>query len=336
MRIDARGAMLAILLAGAVAVPMTSAAQDRSAQSTSARIIAYLSEPREPEFGEIFQLNVRVRVAPDVVAFLSDTMTDAQSSVSAGPGTWEVTAGPGDSLDVNATYPVMAFLPGGVELPFVELWTRPAGPGEAPDVRPSSELQDTERDADDTEHAELYLGGVFIMPPSAMVGDNEGLEPRPPADVLGGDRSPWLVAAVAVVVVAAGVVGWLLVAARLGRTPPPPPLSPRDDALRELDRIRALGWHTNGHIVDFYDATTGVLRHYAERLKPGEWRTALTSSELLGRLAEGRGDDRLDSLRPSVWTAECVKFGTRRPDTETAEDDWSHVREWIAREADQS
>lgn len=325
---------LAVAFAAAPLTPLSG--QDRSAQSTSARIVAYLNEPREPELGDVFQLDVQIRVAPDVVAFLSDTMTDAENSVSAGPGTWTVEHGPGDSLDVRATYPVMSFLPGGVELPFVELWTRPARPGEEPGIRPSSELPVGDREAPDAEYALLYLGGVFVMPPSEMVGDGATLEPRPPADVLGGDTSPWLVAAIAVTVAAAGAVAWLLLAGRAGRGPGTPTPSARDVALHELDRIRELGWHTNGHVVAFYDATTGVLRHYAERRKPHEWPSALTSSELLARLAEGRDEERLTDLRPTIWTAECVKFGSRRPDAETAERDWAHVREWIAGEEDES
>ncbi len=306
------------------------AAQERLAQSSSARIVAFLNEPREPEFGEVFDLEVQVRVAPDVVAFLSDTMTDAASSVSAGPGTWTVTVGAADSLDVRATYPVMAFLPGGVELPFVELWTRPLRPGESATVRPSSELPDADRNAPDVEHAQLYLGGIFVMPPSEMIGDDAMLEPRPPADVLGGERSAWLVAALLLLAVAGGTVAWVVLAGRSARAGSPPPLelSPREEALRELDRIRELGWHTNGRVADFYRATTDVLRYYAERREPSRWRTALTSSELLDRLREHGGTE-IEPLDATVWTAECVKFGGRRPDPGTAQADWSLVRDWI-------
>jgi len=329
-----RGAALGALLgvAASVAAPPASA-QERRAQSETARIVAFLNEPREPEFGEIFQLEVQVRVSPDVVAFLSDTMVDAQSSVSAGAGTWTTTVGAADSLDIRVTYPVMGFMPGGVELPFVELWTRPPRPGETPGVRPSSELPAAEREAPGVVYALLYLGGVFVMPPSDMVGDDALLEPRPPADVEGGDTSPWLVAALVVGGLAAAIVAWLLLAGRLGSAAPPPILlSPREEALRELDRIRGLGWHTNGRVTDFYDATTGVLRHYAERREPHRWRTALTSSELLARLRERWGGEAIEPLGEPVWTAECVKFGSRRPDAQAAEADWAHVRAWIERE----
>lgn len=332
-----RGPVMLGLLVACVVWPPALLSQERSAEAGSARIVAFTNEPREPELGEVFELEVQLRVAPGVVAFLSDTMTDAASAVSAGAGSWTVTAGPGDSLDVRATYPVMGFLPGGVELPFVEMWTRSVQSGEDAGVRPSTELPVAERGSDEVEHALLYLGGIFVMPPSAMVGDDAAIEPRPPADVVGGERSPWLVAAMAVGAGALGVVIWLLLSGRsAGAGTLSPLLSPREDALAQLDRIRSLGWHTNGRIVDFYDATTGVLRQYAERRRPREWRTALTSSELLARLAEGHASDAVADLRPTVWTAECVKFGSRRPDAETAEEDWSHVRDWIEREADES
>lgn len=329
------GALLPLATAASFICPSVVSSQERSAQSGSARVVAFTNEPREPEFGEVFELEVQVRIAPDVVAFLSDTMAEASSSVSAGPGRWTVTAGPGDSVDVRATYPVMGFLPGGVELPWVELWTRLAGPGEDPGVRPSSELAQAERTAPGVEYARLYLGGIFVMPPSEMVGDDATLLPRPPADVLGGEVSPWLWATAAWLAVAGAVVAWLLLAGRRGDGRMAPiPLSPRAEALRELDRIRELGWHANGRVVDFYDATTGVLRRYAERREPQTLRTALTSSELLAALRERAGAEAVEPLGPTVWTAECAKFGGRRPSPETAEADWSRVRAWIAGEGE--
>ena len=105
-------------------------------------------------------------------------------------------------------------------------------------------------------------------------------------------------------------------------------LSPRAEALRELDRIRERGWHRNGRTVEFYDATTGVLRHFAER-KEARWSTALTSTELLGQLAERWGGEPVAALRDAVWSAERVKFGALRPTPDTAEGDWTTVRDWI-------
>jgi uncharacterized protein YbjT (DUF2867 family) len=84
--------------------------------------------------------------------------------------------------------------------------------------------------------------------------------------------------------------------------------------------------------LDFYAATTGVLRHYAERRDPTKWRTALTSTELLAGLREQWGRDAVAPLDSTVWTAECVKFGGREPGPEVAERDWSTVRDWIAGE----
>jgi hypothetical protein len=327
-----RSAFTVVLAALATAGSV--AAQAPSAQSSHARIVAFTPPNPDPEFGVVFDLPVRVRVAPEVVAFLADTMADATNSVSAGTGTWTIEPGPADSLDVFATYPIMGLLPGAVELPFVELWTRPAESGETPGVRAAREADPPALQSAGVEHALLYLGGVFIMPPSAMVGQDEEPQPHPPADVSGGERSPWLVAAFGVVLLAIAVIAWQLFTGRAGRPPVQVLLSPRAEALRELERIRALGWHTNGRVADFYEATTGVLRHYAERRDPSEWRTALTSSELLESLRSRRGAEVVEPIGPAVWTAECVKFGGRRPGAETAEADWGRVRDWIASEAD--
>jgi len=325
--------VLALVALLSAAWQPTLQAQAPSAQAGSARVVAFTPPSPEPEFGEIFDLELRVRVAPGVVAFLADTMAEAANSVSAGPGSWTVEPGPADSLDVHASYPIMGLLPGAVELPLVELWTRPAAEGESPGVRAVHETDPATLSAPEFEHALLYLGGVFIMPPSEMMGEDEAPMPRPPADVLGRELSWWLVAAVFVGSLAVVAVTWFLLGGR-ERLPAPVLLSPRAEALKELERIRAQGWHENGHVAEFYDATTGVLRHYAERRDAHDLGAALTSSELLGRLRTRWGVESVESLGPAVWTAECVKFGGRRPGPQTAEADWSTVRDWIASEAE--
>jgi hypothetical protein len=105
-------------------------------------------------------------------------------------------------------------------------------------------------------------------------------------------------------------------------------VSSRAEALRELERLLALGWHQDGRIDEFYDATTRVLRQLSEREEP-DWKLALTSSELVSRI-EGRfGAGLVEKLRPAIWSAERVKFGTHRPTPGTAEQDWTVIRDWI-------
>jgi hypothetical protein len=150
--------------------------------------------------------------------------------------------------------------------------------------------------------------------------------------VLGGDWSPWLVAAVGVGAVAAALIAWILFTAqwRTPQTGPPVPTSSRAEALKELDRLLALGWHTDGRdgrINEFYDATTGVLRRLSEAEQ--DLSRALTSSELVAQIEQRWGAGSVAKLRPTVWSAERVKFGTHRPGAQAAEEDWTVVRDWI-------
>lgn len=156
--------------------------------------------------------------------------------------------------------------------------------------------------------------------------------PRPPADVLGGEWSVWLAMAVAVVAVAVGaavVLGyrrWVESRAERGPGPGAPP--PREEALRELDRILGLEWHRNGRVADFYEASTGALRRFAARVEPG-WATSLTSRELMSRMQERWGREVVEPLAGTVEAAERVKFGGERPGPEAAEEDWRTIREWV-------
>lgn len=159
-----------------------------------------------------------------------------------------------------------------------------------------------------------------------------GVRPRPPADVVGGEWSLWLILAA---VVAAGLLAWALrVAYRRwaggGReeTAPSRGASARAEALRELEEILARGHHRNGRIADFYDASTGALRRFVARLVPG-WGPWLTTGELVEHLEDRWAGAATDALGSALATAERAKFGGFRPEPEQAEEDWRTIRDWI-------
>jgi hypothetical protein len=295
-----------------------------------ARLVAFINEPLEPEFGKVFELYLQLRLAPDIVAFVPDTLLPARDAFSAGVGRWTTEPGPADSIDVRATYYVMGLANGGVELPTLELWMRPAATGESPGPRPASELGESLA-REGMRRGVLTIGGAMIQVPSEMQGQEASIDPHPPADVLGGEWSPWLIGALVVGAAAAQAAAWLLLAGRLPVPAHAPILgaSPRTEALRELDRLLALGWHTDGRVEEFYDAATNVLRQLSEREGP-DWSRALTSSELVARIEDRwGGGDAVTRLRPSVWSAERAKFGTHRPTPDAAEQDWTAIRDWI-------
>jgi hypothetical protein len=333
MRIVERlaAAALSILVVCALfaASPTVAAAYQGAAP---VRLLAFTNEPREPEFGEVFELYLSLRFAPDAVAFVPDTLLPDEHAFSAGSGRWTSEPGPADSIDVAATYYVIGLLNGGVQLPWLEIWSRPAAAGEAGGPRSAAELAalgEPERAA--LRRTVVEIGGALILVPSEMAGQEASIDPHPPADVLGGEWSVWLLAAMGVAVAAILVLAGMFVStyragAHLG--PLAVAANPRAEALQELDRLLALGWHENGRIAEFYDATTGVLRVLSEVEEP-EWRRALTSTELVGRI-EGRwGAGRVEKLRPAIWAAERAKFGGHEPGPKAAEADWTAVRDWI-------
>lgn len=317
---------------GVVGTVAPAAAYALYQEAAPVRLIAFTNEPMEPEFGKVFSLDLRIRIAPNLVAFVPDTLIPDDHSFSAGAGRWTSEPGPADSVDVSISYPVMGLLTGGIQLPWLEVFTRPASPSETPGPRPASELAalgETDRAA--LRRSLLEIGGAMIQVPEEMRGEEASIDPHPPADVLGGNWGGWTIAAVAAPIAAALLLVGMFVALRraeAGERSLLVPADPRADALRELDRLLGLGWHANGRVVEFYDATTDVLRRLAEIEEP-EWRRALTSTELVGRIAERFGVDRVARLRPSIQAAERVKFGGHRPETTKAEGDWTAVRDWI-------
>jgi hypothetical protein len=179
----------------------------------------------------------------------------------------------------------------------------------------------------------LRLGGVDLGPFQPLEEEGIGASPRPPADVLGGEWSVWRFLVFAVLALAG--LGLLTVLSREVRERAQasallgvPRGSPREEALRELERILALGWHRNGRVDDFYAGTGDVLRRFAVTIEPA-WGLHLTSSELVDRLGKHRGLPDDLALHEAILSGERVKFGRERPDPEQAEAHWQVVRSWI-------
>jgi hypothetical protein len=307
-------------------------AQSPDAQS-EIRLVGFAIEPAGPELGEVFDLRITVRIGPGVVAFLPDTLSPRDASVSAGSGDWNETSGPADSVDIRASYPVMGFLSGPVDLPRLALWTRPAAVGEATGARSLSDLVDTGTGfGNEFQSAVVTVGAAEINPLSEMAEATGDLFPRPAADVLGGQWSIWFLSALVSALVGASLAGLLIYRRRLTtqREAETDDIdrSPRGEALSELDRIRGLGWHTEGRMIEFYDASTGVLRRFSEQ-EEADWGIALTSTELLGRLQGRWGSNSVEDLGSTVSVAERVKFGGYGSEVETAEGHWATIRDWI-------
>ena len=146
------------------------------------RLVGFTVEPEAPEFGEVFDLRITVRIRPGVVAFLPDTLVPGDASFSAGSGDWSETFGPADSVDIQTSYPVMGFLSGPVELPWLELWTRPATAGEGGGARPASDLVDAGPVlGDELQPILISVGATEIVPLSELAGAAGDLFPRPAA-----------------------------------------------------------------------------------------------------------------------------------------------------------
>lgn len=326
-----RGSRLAVVAFACLMPPASGLAQ--TATSTDGpRLVAVRTEPEEPSFGRAFDLRATLRIPPGFTAFLPDTLLPSAAIESLGPGRWTATPGPGDSVDIEAVYPVMGFRGGRSDLPALQTWMMADGASGGAAREAARSVR--ELGSDPSQGARFHLvrlGAVTVVPLLSADDSGATLEPRPAADVIGGVWNAWLLLAMALVAAAMIAGIRVLVWRRRSRGGPGlggPHASPKDQALRELDRIRAEGWHKNGRIVEFYRSSTDALRRFAQQTEPS-WGRALTSTEVLRRIEERWGWGGAESLVAAVTMAERVKFGGRRRDPDAAEADWEAIREWI-------
>jgi hypothetical protein len=222
-------------------------------------------------------------------------------------------------------------LNGEVELPALEAWIAPAASA-APTVVSTRMEGGEDLSAEGIERVTIPIGRVQVLPLRELSEAGDSTSPRPPADVLGRRWSVRFILAVALAV-GAGLGGAAAVAARISEHRRAGQAahsrhSARREALRELDRIRSLGWHREGKVVEFYAATTDVLRRFSEQREP-DWGSALTSTELLAEIRTRWGPEPAEGIASAIPAAERAKFGRYRPGPDDADAHWAAVRAWI-------
>ncbi|MDE0074480.1 MAG: hypothetical protein OXR82_11965 [Gammaproteobacteria bacterium] len=189
----------------------------------------------------------------------------------------------------------------------------------------------------------LVIAGrrVFVTSPILLDDIAQGLQPRPPADVVGFNWNvPAVLGASLLSLLLLGVVTvqareWLAVRAAAGLSVEAPPQTPeewRARALAELDRSLARGHHRAGRLRDFYEGAGDVIRAYMAHFDP-EWGCSRTATELMRDLAGAPGWPDVDALAGAMGRGEVAKFAAaavvQESGARTAERDWETMRAWV-------
>lgn len=206
---------------------------------------------------------------------------------------------------ITAAYPLVLWRPGEIALPTVPMLVRTNG---------------------QERTMQVTLPPIAVV--SVLPADTTNIEAKPPKDVWGANRVwwPWILALLLLLALAALAYWWYR-----RRRPEPvalpvaPVVDPREQALRELQRIRALRLPENGDFKQHYVLVTEVLRRFAEA-NESDWSTDLTTDELAPRLKR-RADAAL--LLKLLRSADTVKFARRVPTVTEARADMDDAEGWV-------
>lgn len=176
---------------------------------------------------------------------------------------------------------------------------------------------------------------VRLEPPafrvsSVLPADTAGVEPRPPKDVIGPDRTllPTLILLALLTAAAIAIARWWARRRARERKPEGPAIRPAESALGELDRIQASGLLQKGQVKEYYARTTRVLRDYLNAVEPA-WGAGLTTAEIDAQVDPGLRPVEKRELLTVLFRADRVKFARHRPATDEPEALWRAAREWI-------
>jgi len=304
-----------------------------SAQAVAVRSSAALSADTVG-IGDVFELTLSLDLPGDRIAYFPDSLEASSGIATFGPVEWSAEDRSEDgSATLRLTYSLLAVQVGIVSVPAFDIYTRPGRPEpdalvgewEAFLTLPSVNSSAT---AVRVPESRLWVASVLMLDDIT-----NGLQPRPADDVWGGDRH-WpstllmlLFGALFVGVGATMARDWIDRSKEI-RADPTPPRTSKEVALGALDELLASGLHTNGRIDDFYLRSSDIARRYIETLDDS-WDAAYTSGELMEALGYRSARDRDGGLRTEMGSAETVKFGRIRPETEAAEAHWRALYEWI-------
>lgn len=268
--------------------------------------------PDTVTIGDVVRAVIWVDLPAGYKVAFGDSLPIADTLENAGKPTLQERTLPDGGVEVTVVYLVTPWRTGDHPLPVVRVHVSGGG-------------KDTVLQA--------RLPGLHVS--SVLPADTAKQQPKPPAGVVGPDRLlwPYILAAILALLLLALLAWWLWRRLRR-RAPvvmvaPEEVLTPRERALRELDRTRAAGLLETGETKLFYSRSTDAVRRYLDALNPG-WGADRTTSELIPRLRS------LDlavaaALARLLDRADLVKFARLRPAQGEASSDWSALREWVER-----
>lgn len=176
---------------------------------------------------------------------------------------------------------------------------------------------------------------VRLEPPVLRVGsvlpsDTAGVEPRPPKDVLGPDRTilPALILLALLISAAIAIGRWWARRRASGRAGEGPAVRPAEAALAALDGIQEAGLLNRGEVKEYYARTTRVLRDYLNAVEPA-WGAGLTTAEIDAQVDPGLRPVEKRELLTVLFRADRVKFARHRPAGDEPEALWRAARDWI-------
>jgi hypothetical protein len=254
--------------------------------------------------GDPFRAVVRIDVPAGSDIVLPDSLTPTADVENAGKVRLQRDSASGN-LRIVASYPLTAWRPGPLPLPGLSF---------------------TVKSAQGERAMAVELPGIDVV--SVLPADTAGIEPKPPKDVLGGNRLwwPWLLALLLLLALIAAAVWWYRKRRRAQATEIVLPLiMPRERAIEELDRIAKAGLIERKEFKQYYTLVSEVLRRYMQTIQ-GEWSTHLTTDELKGKLA---AVPETKSALAVLSQADMVKFARSIPDDVTAARDLERVRTFV-------
>ncbi|HUG01548.1 MAG TPA: hypothetical protein VML95_06765 [Longimicrobiales bacterium] len=182
---------------------------------------------------------------------------------------------------------------------------------------------------------------VRLEPPplriaSVLPADSAEVEPRPPKDVLGPNRTILPTLLLVAVLVAAGIAlaRWLIRRKRRLSGASVAVVPPGTKALDELDRIHTSGLLEKGEVKLFYVLTTRVLRDYLNSVEPA-WGAGLTTAEIDAHIDPALRPLEKRDLLTVLFRADRVKFARHRPGASEPEELWEAARAWVVGHEDE-